>query len=61
MQGDELRQLIENRDKSHDVLLVLEDKELELLPKIGRIMDVLEPEGLGILALPQNNCQLFPE
>ena len=62
LQAEDLRlPKIAERHKGQGMLLVIEGKELDMIGRIGKIMDALELEGLGVLVLMQSDCQLLPQ
>ena len=46
--------------KDEDVLLVVEQKDLQAVASVQRVMHQLEPEGLGVLVVADSDAQLFP-
>ena len=42
------------------MLLVVEQKDLQAVRSLQRVLQQMEPEGLGIMVLLDSEAQLFP-
>ena len=45
---------------NEDVLLVVEQKDLQAVGSLQRVLHQMEPGGLGVLVLLDSDAQLFP-